>query len=167
MAWLVVNSKQWLSLWAQCTYSEVKSVIGVRHKHILIGTLQLETMRDSPVRCAGFAVAVEVVQTVTVAQFLEVFVCAVHPTCAQVLHNTYDQISNSLNMSDQYTCIYCNWDNTAKKMNSKINLIYFDKCNWPYFVSSVLEKKKKKFSFFQKSYFLLIRAPWKRFYFSI
>lgn len=60
-------------------------------------------MRDPFARCADLAVAVEVGQTVAVAQLLEVFVCAVHPTCAQVLHDTYNQNRNSLNMSTDAT----------------------------------------------------------------
>lgn len=63
-------------------------------------------MRDPSVRCADLAIAVEVGQTVTVAQLLEVFVGAVHPTCAQVLHNTYNRNQNSLNMSDPLTYLY-------------------------------------------------------------
>lgn len=70
------------------SYLEVKRVIGVRHEPVLVGALQLETVRDASAGRAVLAVAVEVGQAVDVAQFSEVFVCAVHSTCAQVLHHT-------------------------------------------------------------------------------
>lgn len=72
----------------EVTDLEVKGVVCVRHEPVLIGTLELEAMRDPAVGRAVLAVAVEVGQTVAVAQLFKVFVCAVHPTCAQKLHHT-------------------------------------------------------------------------------
>lgn len=130
---LVVNSEQWQS---HCTYLEVKSVIGVRHEPVLVGTLQLETMRDPSVRCADLAIAVEVGQTVAVAQLLKVFVCAVHPTCAQVLHNTYNRNRNSLNMSDPLAYLY------LLQLNNYLNRWFKDnmksKSTWLTFIINVI-----------------------------
>lgn len=67
---------------------KVKCVVGVRHQAVLIGTLQLEAMRDPGAGCAVLAITVEVGQAVNVHQLFEVLVGAVHTTCAQVLHHT-------------------------------------------------------------------------------
>lgn len=72
--------------WERASDLEVKGVVGVRHQPVLIGALQFEAMCDPAVRC--LAVTVEVGEAVAVSKLFEVFVGAVHSTCAQELHHT-------------------------------------------------------------------------------
>ena len=67
---------------------EVQGVVGVRHQLILIRALQLEAMCDPAVRGPVLAIAVKVGEAVDISELFEVFVCAVHSSCTQVLHHT-------------------------------------------------------------------------------
>lgn len=64
------------------SHLEIERVICVRHQATLIGTLQLETMRDPSIGCPVFPITAEVCKTFIISQFLKVFMICFYSTGA-------------------------------------------------------------------------------------
>lgn len=64
------------------SHLEIERVICIRHQATLIGTLQLETMRDPSIGCPIFPITAEICKTFIVSQFLKVFMICLYSTGA-------------------------------------------------------------------------------------